>query len=63
VMNVVFQSYSVFEYREEGDSTEGEWMLRIRWLVMGVVSREGLRANCFALTKFAVRRDYRLFSV
>ena len=33
----VFQIYSIFEYREEGDSTKGEWMLRIYWLVMVVV--------------------------
>jgi hypothetical protein len=48
VMNVVFQSYSIFEYTEEGDNTKDEWMLRTCWLVLGVV-REGLRANFVAL--------------
>ena len=31
---------SIFKYREEGDSTKGEWMLRICLLDLGVVSRK-----------------------
>jgi hypothetical protein len=50
-MNVerCFKAIVFFNIREEAESNKGEWMLRTRWLALGVVSREGLRANCVAL--------------
>ena len=55
-------SYTILNIGEKGDSNKGERMLRTCGLGLGAVSRGGLRANCFALAKLAVRRDYRLLA-